>query len=29
MNTFERDAEYIVHTYGRAPVSFVRLDLVA
>ncbi len=24
MNTFERDSEYIVHTYGRAPVSFVR-----
>ena len=24
MNTFERDSAYIVHTYGRAPVSFVR-----
>ena len=24
MNTFERDSAYIVHTYGRAPVSFAR-----
>ena len=24
MNTFERDSAYIVHTYGRAPVSFTR-----
>ena len=24
MNTFERDSEYIVHTYGRAPVCFMR-----
>ena len=24
MNTFERDSEYIVHTYGRAPVCFIR-----